>query len=417
MYKMPRKYAKKGLKKPKSKSASRRRLQPVALSLAGLGVAAKTIQKGYRSYRTYKRNQRVSALRSFNTRLEQTDGITTAPVIVIGKQRVVSFQEKVARTIRPPFMFKRNYQFSAECESGRKAFFAMECNLMTTADLSQDISAYKSALSTNTSSPDSTLSGNSFHDGARFYVDKLTEKIRMVNSSSNTVIGKVHLIAYKRDLDGNYGATGALTNPICMAMYYSTLGGVSLQSNGAGNENTVGNGWSFDQTTAGLNYSVTYQMPGSSVNASGVCAKTDLAFSLFAPHINDRMSFFFRKVKSTNFALKPGQQLDQSLIFNDLPTIHREQTEFAHVAGVSYSIVVEFSSGIVGDSTALSSIVSTGTAQLSVIRESVRILGLKNLLKSNVVLQTAQLSQIATATQVIINADTGVGLSGAVIDS
>jgi len=38
------------------------------------------------------------------------------------------------------------------------------------------------------------------------------------------------------------------------------------------------------------------------------------------------------------------------------------------------------------------------------------------MLKPNVFLQTAAMTQIATANQVIINADTGVQLSGAIID-
>jgi len=62
-------------------------------------------------------------------------------------------------------------------------------------------------------------------------------------------------------------------------------------------------------------------------------------------------------------------------------------------------------------------IISTGTGQLSVIRESQRVLGLKNYLRPKITLQTAPLATIATADQVIINADTGVQLSGAQVDA
>ena len=160
-------------------------------------------------------------------------------------------------------------------------------------------------------------------------------------------------------------------------------------------------------------------MPGASNNVSGSTMTCDPAFSLFAPHIKSRMNFWFRPVKTTSFALKPGQQINQDFIFNDLPVLHRELQEYTHIAGISYSIVCEFIGGIVGDSTAVTGngIISTGTCQLSVIRESTRILGLKNYLKSNVVLQTAPLVQIGIGNQVIINADTGVALSGTVIDA
>jgi hypothetical protein len=79
--------------------------------------------------------------------------------------------------------------------------------------------------------------------------------------------------------------------------------------------------------------------------------------------------------------------------------------------------VVEFQSGIVGDSTALSSAVSTGTGQLSVIREYTRTLGLKNISKSKIVMVTAPLATISDATQQIINSDTGILDIGVDIDT
>jgi len=107
-------------------------------------------------------------------------------------------------------------------------------------------------------------------------------------------------------------------------------------------------------------------------------------------------------------------------LFNDLPIISREeQAEFVHIKGVSYSIVVEFQGQMVGsaEATVGNNVISTGSCQLSVIRESQRVLGLKNYLRSKILLQTAPLTQIAIGNQVILNSDTGVALSGAVIDA
>jgi len=409
----PRGGSRAGVKRRPKKNAPRRRLQPGLAIAGGLAVygAKKVWDKRTRDYK----KARAQAKRLYETRVAETDGVSTAPSIVIGKQKVITFQEKVARTVRPPFLWKRNFQFSAECLSGRKAFFCMEANLLTTADLGQDISAYKQILASNTGSADPAISLNTFHDGAQFYIDNLTEKIKMVNSSSNSITGKLHLIAYKRDVAGNYGSTGAIINPINMAMYYSTLGGISALSTGFGSEVTVGNGWAFNTSTAGSDYGVTYNMPGATNNPTGVCASTDPAFSLFGTQVKSRMNFWFRPVKTTTFSLKPGQQINQNIIFNDLPVIHRELQEYTHCAGISYSIVCEFTGGIVGDT--LSSTISTGTCQLSVVRESTRILGLKNYLKPNVVLQTAPLTTILASQQVILNSDTGVALSGAVFDS
>jgi len=65
----------------------------------------------------------------------------------------------------------------------------------------------------------------------------------------------------------------------------------------------------------------------------------------------------------------------------------------------------------------LSSAISTGTAQLSVIRESVRKLGLENKLRPKIVLQTNPLTTISDATQQIINSDSGVQDVGVEVDA
>jgi len=414
---MPRKYLKKTFSAPKRKRAPRRRLG-VGAAVASVPAIYEAVKTGYGLYDKFSKGKRRIAKRVFQTRVEESDNITTAPTVTIGKQRKISFQEKVARTVRQPFLFKRNYQWSAECAAGRKAFFSIEINPINNTDLLQDITTYKSVLFTNTSSPDGQVSANGLADGAQFYVDRLVEKLSMVNSSSNSITGKIHLIAYKRDCAGNYSTSGAILQPINMAMYYST-NSVGLQLAGVGAEQTVGNGWSFDAATGGSSWASGYQMPGSSFNPTGVCANADPAFSLFSTHIKEKMNFWFRNVKTTTFSLKPGQQINSNYIFNDLPVLHRELQEYSHVPGISFSMVVEFIGGIVGDNTAVTGngVISTGSCQLSCIRTSQRTLGVKNYIRSNVVLQTAPLTQILIGSQVIINADTGVALSGTVLDA
>ena len=399
--------------KPKAKAYPRRRLQPVGALLAGAAVVGK---------RVYKRRQAVrkqvnsTGLRNAALRREQSDNITTAKAVVVGKQRKISFQEKVSRTIAPPLLFKRNYQFSSECVSGRKGFFSMELNVMNTNDLAIDITNYKSQMRTDTATADGSLSLNAVSDGARFYVDSLNEKINMINSSSNSLTGKIHLFAHKRDNDNNYQATGTPITPINLMMYYST-GVIPALVAGVGNESTIGNGWNFNTAAGVTNYQGVYNMPGSSINAAGNTASTDTQLHPFSHHIKDRVGFWFRKVSSSAFSLKPGQQFNSSFVFNDLPKIFREQVDYVHVAGTSFSLVVEFEGQIVGDSTALTDTISTGTAQLSVIRQSVRILGLENTLKSKIVLQTAPPTTIGNATQIIINPDAGISDTGVELDA
>jgi hypothetical protein len=173
----------------------------------------------------------------------------------------------------------------------------------------------------------------------------------------------------------------------------------------------VGSGWNFDTATANYNYTSNYNMPGSSINSGGVCAFTDLALSPSSTHIKQDMGFWFKSVSTQSFSLKPGQQVNKIIKFHDLPTIARELMDHEFFGGISYAIAVEFQGQVVGDSTQ-NNVISTGGAQLSVIREDIRILGLTNVLKSKVLLQTTALSTILKANTVIINPDTGVQTSG-----
>jgi len=408
--------------KKKASTGGRRRLQPSALAVAGTAAAIRGIRKArQRKANTDAQAKALAgkkARSNFRNRLDNSDGITTAKAIVIGKQRVMSFQEKVSQTIRAPLTFKRNYAFSAESTSGKKAMFSMDVNIVNNTDLQADITSYKTALSTDTSTPSGQIQGNGTNDGARFYIDKHTEKIQMMNSSTNSISGKMHLIAYKRDVPGPYDS--ALLNPVNMLMYYSTAS-PPAQVLGAGSEQTVGNGWVFNTSGANsVNYSISKNMPGSSINGNGLCAFLDPTLSFSSSHVKEGWNYWFRKVSSIDFALKPGQQLNQKIEFNDLPVFTREeQVSYIHLAGISYSIVVEFQGQIVGDSTAVTGngVISIGTGQLSVVRESSRILGMKNTLRSKIILQTSPLATIADASQQTINPDTGVVDAGAEFDA
>ena len=351
------------------------------------------------------------ARRNYNSRLSNTDNIFTARPIIIGKSRVPSFQERVAATVRPPLYFKRNYQFSAECGSGRKGFFTMNINTMDSNDLLADITTYKSAMTTDTLTGDTTISANGLNDNAQFYVESHREVIKMVNSSSNAVIGKIHLFQHKRDTDSSYDGAGI--NPVNLMMYY-TANSTSSNVVPAGGIT----GFAFTNTTASsTGYATVFNMPGSSLNsAQTLCASTDTTLSPTSGFISERMNFWFKKLSTSDFSLKPGQQLNSSFILHlDNNKIYRELQKFVHLAKISYSIVVEFQAGIVGDSLT-ANLVSTGTGQLSVIRENQRVLGLENKLKRKIMLQTAQLTDIANAQQTTINPDTGVTDTGVDLD-
>jgi len=402
-----RKQVRRAPKKAVKKAAPRRRLGlrgattgPNMGYAAGYGLA-KAVTRPY-----YK--QKAMARANYQSRIEASDNITSSSAVTIGKQRKISFQEKISRAFREPFTFKRNYQFTAEGYSARKSWFTLDLNVMNNDDLNIDVQNYKNALLTNTSQPASWVSSVSGHDKARYYVDKLTEKIQMSNSSTNSITGRIHLIAHKRDNDNNYfGVSGLPIRPVNMLMYYLT-NSISAITGGVGGEGTVGNGFKFDGVSVvGLNYLSNYNMPGCSINAAGICASTDHSITLFHKSVAQQVGFWFRKVNTKSFSLKAGQQTNFSYVFNDMKKIYREQSEFVHLAGITYSLVVEFESQIVGSDLTTNN-VATGSSQLSVIRDSTRVLGLENTITSQNYLMTAPQTAIADANQVTINQDSGV---------
>jgi len=412
---MPKKYLKKRApKRRRTQVKEIATLAPTAMQLARAGYEA---YKGYKAVKdaqsdNQRRKKSSKPRRVVAKSLTQTDNICTVRATIIGKRKPLTFDERVARVDRPPILFKRNYEFNAEGISGRKSWFSFEFNQMNNTDLGGDLTTYKAQQYTDTGNADLTVGSSQIFDGAKFYVDYLSEKLQLVNSSSNSMIGKIHLYAHKRDNDNSYA--GVPITPINLMMYYSSNRLPGLTTN---LEAVVGNGWKFDTTTSGANYLSIYNMPGSALHPATVTAQTDFALSPSSPHIAESMNFWFRHVDTFDFSLKPGQQINKTYIFNDLQNLMREeQAEFAHIANVSYSCVVEFRGGIVGTLGSPTNEVSTGTSQMSVMRESKRIIGIKNKLKSKVYLQTSAPVIITQANQQIINPDTGTQLTGAQLD-
>lgn len=259
-------------------------------------------------------------------------------------------------------------------------------------------------LSTDTATPDPTIVANSnFSTQQKVYVDYLSEKLNMINSGSNSITGKIKLYAYKRDCEALFTNLSIPMTPINLAMYASQNGGnVTIDG---GSEGTLGN-YGFDGATAGVNWTANYVMPGSAQNAGGATMNADLAFDLMGQQIKDFTGYFFKEVNSIPFSLKPGQQINHTCIFNDMPNIHRQAVDQCYIRGTSYFMVIEFNAGIVGDSTA-NNVISTGSGQLSCMLTEKRVLGLLAKNKTKLVMPTSAPAGILLANQQTINPDTG----------
>ena len=400
---------------PQNTPSNRRRLMPTAAAVAG----ALAVAKGVKNYRTRKwktANRRASILAT--QRELNSDNITTLSAFKIGNAKQPSFEEKVARITNPPQIFKRNYQWSSEVSSGRKGWFGIPINHLNPnysavgGCLYDDIMVTAGRLTTDTSTPDATVVTGQVHNSqTRFYVDYMSEKLQMINSSSNSITGKLKLWSYKRDAELTFTNQAVPMTPINLMMYSSTGALMNLYP---AQEATVGNGWNFNSSTAGVNYTSNYDMPGSQQNPGGATAQTDLALDVLSEHIKEFTGYFFKEIASQAFSLKPGQQVNHHTIFNDLPIIYRQSLDQAYVAGTSYYLTVEFQAGIVGDATVTSgdNVISTGSGQLSCILVEKRIIGQMQRQKTKVIMPTNPLAGIAKASQFIINPDTGAGQIG-----
>lgn len=409
MAKAGRRPRKSGAKK--FSTAGRRRLQPSFRgSSRGSVTADGNVRPSYKPIRreNWKIKQRTAM------RIEQSDNIITLPAFKHGVAKKPTFSEKVIRLTNPPVIFKRNYQWSAECNSGRKGFFGIEINDLLQnkpggGGLFDDVmtSAVR-RLTTDTSTQDPTYIANGVGSTQqKFYIDYQSLALNMVNSGSNPLVGKIRLFSYKRDCESAFTNTSAPMNPLNLAMYASQNGGnVSIDGQ---QEGTLGN-FGFNSTTPGVDFDANYAMPGSAQNTGGATMNADLAFDVMGSQIKDFVGYFFKEVATVPFSLKPGQQIKHTSIFNDLPILHRASLDVTYIKGISFYMLIEFNAGIVGDSTATTgnNVISTGSGQLSCMLVEKRILGAVNRTHVKLVMPTTAPAGIAVANQQTINPDTGV---------
>lgn len=363
------------------------------------------------SMRRYRANARYRA----NQRVEQSDNIITVPPCIVGKPKPKSFSEKVEALIHAPQVFKRQYQFTAENDTnGRKAWFGIDLSSLTYSGLYEDCITRQAQYYTNTSTTDSTLAFNA-GDSRRFNIEYQSNKIDLMNSSTNSLTGNIWLFAVKRDLKGNYTSSGTATLrnvPINLMAYASSQNLNALTVAGSTTyEGTVGNGFNYDPSTLGYNYGGEFNMPGSSINSLGRTLLSDPSLSPMSPHVKDFVGHHWRLVEKTPISLKPGQQITKYFKFHELQNIVKTDADYEYIKGVAYYICIDMIGQTVGDS-AVANRVSTGKCQLSVINTVKRVISVNSKIQSKITLMTQPLSAIPTAQEQIINADSGVQQTG-----
>lgn len=400
----------------KSSSSGRRRLTKTFKPFQPVRNVGRGINAGFRKVKVWATGRkpltRRVAVKNYNNSLQASDNITNAPAFKVGKPRTITFEEKIERIANPPLNIKRVYAWSAEASSGRKGMFGIPINRITSGgvtygDLYTDAISSQQRLTTDSSTTDPTINYSGQNTIGRVYVDYMSEKLQMINSSTNSLQGTLTLYAYRRDCDQFFTNVNVPMTPINLMMHASN-DNRSLYAP-LGNDDTVGNGFKFDNVTAGVNYLANYDAPGSSLNTGGATAQVDPSLKILSSHVKEFTGYYFKEINKFDFSLKPGQQINHCSIFNDLPDILRQHTDMYFIKGISFYMVVEFQGQIVGDST-VNNVISTGSCQLSCILTEKRVLGHRGRNnKGKLYMPTPPLAGILAGAQYTINPDTGMG--------
>lgn len=332
----------------------------------------------------------------------------------IGKPRKSTFREKVMGVHYPAVNFNSKWTFQMDCKS---AFVTAAQIPILIKPMIDPLSAqlFTNMTSDKAGVPIPTLA---FNDGIQndqygMMIHSYISKLRFYNSSTNTLRGRIVWYKPRQDLDSTYENFGLHSNnPINQLM---------LASNGAQPAQpfigpVVGDGLLFDGSTPGANYSADYNHAGwpivgtdtTNTSSSNTVAYLDPSLVPGSPQVRRHFNQFYSTLKSEEFTLEPGNQFNTSLtimskmvydIFDDTEiTIKKE----CSIIGVVYVL-----GQIVFNESDVSSIISTGSSQLSIMREDTCRAQPRFLKKTVRVNMTGPYRVIADADQAKINDETG----------
>ncbi|AYP28687.1 MAG: putative capsid protein [Cressdnaviricota sp.] len=405
-------------RKPSRPVGRRRRLQPASSSSSSGGgsmsmpASGKSgLFSGYLrgSYKGSRKRRRVVGGQLMSPALDSAN-IKNSSGLKIGKYKPPTFAQKVISITRPPQQMMSKWTFQMDCVSGRVT--AAQIPILTQAlifPIQSQLISSPNLTSDSGFAPGTMNTGDPVDNQYAIQISSYTSKLRFYNSSSNTLRARVVWYKPNRDLDAEYESYGANFNdPINYLMLASNS---ARESNGP----AVGSGTVFDNATGGSSYTANYNhagwpLTGTATTASSVnntVAYLDPALVPGSPQVRRMFSANWRTVKSEDFTLSPGNQFNTSVTlknriisnqFDDVAVVHRKN---ATVIGVVYVL-----GQIVFSDVASNSTISTGSSQLSVMREDtcmVYPMIIKRTVRVNL---TSPFEQIASGAQGIINTET-----------
>ena len=318
----------------------------------------------------------------------------------IGSRRSrTSFKEAVMNTIYPPLNFNSKWNFQMECQSGRVS--AISIPVLTKPLRNPLINCMYKALTTDTSTVDPTMAtltlGNLIN---RVVIKNYVTNLRMYNSSEQT--SRCRLVWYKPRVDMeetlNLESGGGIpSSPINLTMYASTFM-VEPVANQLVNP-VAGDGLKFDgvysipYVNTGQNFYINYDHAGNPVvmnyaiptdpqttgnNTANDVAWLDPSLTPSSGQVRTFTSQYYSVLKTEDFTLAPGNQYNTKLVIKNKRIMSSNAVladtfyyKDSTVIGVLYVLGQVVFSDVTSNNT-----ITTGSPQISVLREDTCTMGL-----------------------------------------
>jgi len=332
--------------------------------------------------------------------------------LTIGSYKPPTFRDKVMAINYPPTTFNSKWTFQMDCGSGFVSAASIPILNKELLDplVSQLYGNLITDISTTTQLPTmANLGANS--EQYSMMLHSYVTKLRLYNSSTNTLRGRIVWYKPVNDMDGQYETAGTHTN--------SPINQLMLASNSAlpVNAGFTPQGLQFDTITAGANYQADYHHAGAPVtgaltttsSTANVVAQLDTTLVPGSVFVRRAYSKLWSTLKTEEFMLEPGNQFNTSLsikgkminnLYDDADMIYRKNCS---IVGVIYVLGQVVFSDVAGNST-----ITTGSSQLSVMREDTCLAQPRIVKRNTRMNMTNPYQTLATTAQAIINDETGM---------
>lgn len=301
----------------------------------------------------------------------------SSPGLVVGNFRKSTPRERLMSLLNPPAKFDSKWTFQMEATSGRVT--AVTIPVLNRTLMNPIYQQLFTNLTTDTAAQDPTLVLSGFFANQyKLNVYKYLSTMKFYNSSTNTARCRLVWYKPKYDFEALLPITGnaVVSDPLCTTMFASTINPPLLFPVVAP---LVGDGITFDNSTPGSNYQVSYDHAGwpmtgptTTVSSSAnTIANLDPTLIPGSPEVRAFVSRYWTTLKSEEFTIEPGNQYNTSLrlrnrIIKKNTLVNPDLYYFkdSSVVGVLYVL-----GQMVFSNAPLDNTITTGSTQISCIRE------------------------------------------------